>query len=382
VPDFGAAARADFLLDPSVAILNHGSFGATPRVVMDAAETWRRRMEEDTTGFVRRIWPGAVAAARAAAAAFLKTDPDGLVLVDNATQGANAVLRSMDFGPGDEILSTSHGYRAVGKTIDYVCSRTGAVARAVELPYPAISDDAVVATVEAALTACTKLLVVDHITSPTALVLPVKRLVASARARGVPVLVDGAHAPGQLDLDLGDIGADFYVGNAHKWLFAAKGAAVLAVAPEWRAHIHPTTISHGLGQGLGAEFDWTGTRDVGAWLSIPEALAYGAGHGWAAIRAHNDALAERAARLIADAYGTEIGGPRAMRAHLASIRLPLDGPCDQNRAMALSAALYERERIQVAAMAHGGALWVRVSAQIYNSIDQYERLARIDWRAL
>jgi isopenicillin-N epimerase len=380
--EFGAACRDEFLLDPAVTVLNHGSFGATPRAVMDAAEGWRRRMEADTTGFIRRIWPSAVAAARNAAAAFLKADPDGVVLVDNATQGANAVLQSLAFAPGDEIAMTTHGYRAVAKTVELVCRRTGAFPRVVALPFDGISDDAVVASVGAAIGPRTKLVIVDHITSPTALVLPVARLVAEARRHGVPLLVDGAHAPGQVELDLGALDADFYVGNAHEWMFAGKGAAILSVAARWRGRIHPTSISHGLDKGLHAEFDWTGTRDVGSWLSIPDAIAFGTRYGWSRIRAHNDGLCARAAARIAAAYGTEICGPAHMRAHLAAIRLPLDGPADEARALTLYSALYDRHRIQAPVMAFGDRLWVRVSAQIYNDMAQYERLAAVDWTAL
>ncbi|MBL8832294.1 MAG: aminotransferase class V-fold PLP-dependent enzyme [Rhodospirillales bacterium] len=379
--EFGAACRGEFLLDPAVTFLNHGSFGATPHAVMDAAEGWRRRMEADTTGFIRRIWPSAVAAARHAAAAFLKTDPEGLALVDNATQGANAVLQSLDFAPGDEIAVTTHGYRAVAKTVELVCRRTGAVPRVVALPFDGLTDDLVVAMVGAAIGPRTKLVVVDHITSPTALVLPVARLVAEAKKHGVPILVDGAHAPGQIDLDLDALDADFYVGNAHKWMFAGKGAAILSVAKRWRARIHPTSISHGLGKGLHAEFDWTGTRDVGSWLSIPDGIAFGERYGWGRIRAHNDALCARAAVRIAGAYGTEICGPAGMRAHLAAIRLPVEGPADEARAIALYGALYDRTRIQAPVMAFGDRLWVRISAQIYNDMAQYERLAAVDWRA-
>ena len=382
MPEFGAACRGEFLLDPAIAHLNHGSFGATPRAVMDAAEGWRRKMEADTTGFVRGVWPEAVAAARTAFAAFVNADPEGFVLVENATQGANAVLRSLDFSPGDEIVFTSHGYRAVTRTIEHVCRTTGAVPRIAAIPASGVDDDAVLATVGQALSPRTRLIVADHITSPTALVLPVARLVALARERGVPILIDGAHAPGQIDLDLAALGADFYVGNAHKWLFACKGAAFLSVAPEWRARVHPGTISHGYGKGLAAEFDWVGTRDVGAWLSLPDALAFGQRFGWSAIRAHNDALCARAASILTAAYGTPTTGPASMRGHLVAVALPIDGPADEARGLALYAALFERHRVRAPVMAFDGRLWVRVSAQIYNDVGQYERLAAVDWRKL
>ncbi|MBL8806054.1 MAG: aminotransferase class V-fold PLP-dependent enzyme [Rhodospirillales bacterium] len=382
MPEFGAACRGEFLLDPEIAHLNHGSFGATPRAVMESAERWRRRMEADTTGFVRGVWPEAVAAARTAMAAFVNGDPAGLVLVENATQGANAVLRSLDFVPGDEIVFTTHGYRAVTRTIEHVCRMTGAIPKVAELPAAAIDPDIVVETVGRAISPRTRLVVADHITSPTALVLPVARLVALARDHGVPILIDGAHAPGQVDLDLAALGADFYVGNAHKWLFACKGAAFLSVAPRWRDRIHPGTISHGYGKGLAEEFDWIGTRDVGAWLSLADALAFGARYGWAAIRAHNDALCARAAACLVSAYGTRASGPASMRGHLAAVMLPVDRTAEEATALALYAALFARHRVRAPVMAFDGRLWVRVSAQIYNDVGQYERLAAVDWSRL
>ncbi len=378
MPEFGLACRAEFQLDYSTAQLNHGSFGATPISVRDAAEAWRRRMEADPTHFVRRVWPDAVAAARAALAAFLNADPDGLVLVENATQGANAVLRSLDLRPRDHIVTTNHGYRAVAKTVDYVCRRSGAVH--VRLDFGRAVPNA--ADLAAQLPKRTRLLIVDHITSPSALVLPVAEILAAARKLGVPVLVDGAHAPGQLPLDLAALDADFYVGNCHKWLFAAKGAAFLSVAPAHRKWVHPPTISHGLDQGLAAEFDWTGTRDVGAWLSIPDGLAFGTRFGWPDIRAHNNALAAAMAARLAAAFGTEILGPPEARAHLAAIRLPLGRACDETRAAALLARLYDVGRVQAPIMAFENALWVRVSAQIYNVPADADRLAGIDWAAL
>jgi len=369
--EFGRGCRSEFRLDHAVAQLNHGSFGATPLVVLDAAEAWRRRMEDDTTHFVRRIWPGAIAEARQKLAAFLNADADGLVFVDNATQGANAVLRSLDLRPGDVVATTEHGYRAVAKTIDYVCRRTGAA-------HLRLAQTLAPGELAASLPPQTKLLVLDHITSPSALVVPVAEILAAVRPLGVPVLVDGAHAPGQLALDLAALGADFYVGNCHKWLFAAKGAAFLSVARDWRGRVHPTTISHGLDQGLAAEFDWTGTRDVGAWLSVPDGIAFGASYGWDRIRAHNNALCRAMAKCLADAYGTEIRGD----AHMAAIRLPLSGTLDEARALRLAARLYDRVQVQAPVMAFDGALWVRVSAQIYNTAADGDRLADADWPAL
>ncbi|MFM7347458.1 MAG: aminotransferase class V-fold PLP-dependent enzyme [Tagaea sp.] len=372
----------DFLLAPGTIQLNHGSFGATPAPVMAAAEKWRRDFEADPTHFMRKLWAPSLAVARAKLAAFLNADPEGLVFVMNASDGANAVLRSLAFAPGDEILTASHGYRAVTRTVQHVCAMTGAAHRVLDIPYPLSDESQILAPIEAALSSRTRLIVVDHITSPTACVLPVARIQAMARLRGIPVLIDGAHAPGQLALDLKALDPDFYVGNCHKWLFAAKGAAFLSVAPQFRARLHPGTISHGYGQGLAAEFDWVGTRDVGAWLSVPDGIAYGEAIGWAQLRGRNDAMIDEAVAVLSKAWGTRIGTPKGMRAHMGAVEIPLDGPADEARAQKLWTRLYEVHRIQMPVIAFAGCLWARPSAQIYNESAHYAALARVDWRKL
>lgn len=373
---------SDFILAPGTIQLNHGSFGGTPVAVMDSAECWRREFEADPTHFMRKRWADEIAKSKAALAEFLNADPAGLVFVMNASEGANAVLRSLSFAPGDEIMTTSHGYRAVTKTVQHVCAQTGAAHRIVDIPYPLTDDAAILAPIEAALSPRTRLIVIDHITSPTAAVMPVAKIQAMARLRGIPLLIDGAHAPGQLALDLKALAPDFYVGNCHKWLFAAKGAAFLSVAPKFRALLHPGTISHGYGQGLAAEFDWVGTRDVGAWLSVPDGIAYGAKLGWAKLRARNDGLIDQAVTLLARAWGTRIGAPQGLRAHMGAVEIPLGGAADEARAQKLWTRLYEAHRIQMPVIAFAGVLWARPSAQIYNELPDYEALAKVDWAKL
>lgn len=373
---------SDFALAPGTIQLNHGSFGATPIPVMDAAERWRREFEADPTHFMRKRWAPSLAEARAKLASFLNADPEGLVFVTNASEGANAVLRSLAFAPGDEILTTSHGYRAVTRTVQHVCARSGAAHRVAEIPYPLSEESQIVGPIAAAMSSRTRLVVIDHITSPTASVLPVAEIQALARRRGIPVLIDGAHAPGQLALDLRALDPDFYVGNCHKWLFAAKGAAFLSVAPKFRALLHPGTISHGYGQGLAAEFDWVGTRDVGAWLSVPDGIAYGEKLGWAGLRARNDRLIDQAVALLAKSWGTRIGAPQGLRAHMGSVEIPLAGPADEARAQKLWTRLYDVHRIQIPVIGFAGSLWARPSAQIYNELPDYEALAKVDWRQL
>jgi isopenicillin-N epimerase len=373
---------SDFILSPDTIQINHGSFGATPIPVLDAADAWRRKFEADPTHFMRRLWAPSLADAKAKLAAFLNADTQGLAFVMNASDGANAVLRSLDFAPGDEILVTSHGYRAVSKTVEHVCRRSGATARIVDIPFPLTGPEAVVDAVDTSTTSRTRLIVVDHITSPTAAVFPVAAIQTRARKRGVPVLIDGAHAPGQVPLDIAALAPDFYIGNCHKWLFAVKGAAFLYAAPPFRARLHPGTISHGYGQGMEAEFDWVGTRDVGAWLSVPDGIAYGETRGWSQLRQRNNDLASDAAKLLAQVWGTRIGTPDSMRAHMASVEIPLTGPADEARAQKLWSRLYDTHRIQMPVIAFAGALWARPSAQIYNRAADYEALAKVDWRKL
>lgn len=347
--------------------MNHGSFGATPLSVRQAQNDWRDRMEAQPTRFMSQL-PGLLRAAADRLGAFLGANGPDIAFVDNATTGCNAVLRSLTLLPGDEILVLSHGYGAVRNTVRFVAERAGARITEAPVPFPAFDDTAMVAAVAAALTPRTRLAVIDHITSHSALVLPAARIVTACRAAGVPVLIDGAHAPGQIDVDLTAIGADYYTGNAHKWLCAPKGSAFLWVNPERQAGLHPTTISHGYGDGFLAEFDWTGTRDPSAALSVPAALDFHARLGGAALRARNIALAAQGAAVIAHRLNTETvatGGAMGL------VRLPWNGPPLSLRARLLAAGT------DAPVHALGGANWLRLSAFAYNDLDNFVRLGNI-----
>ena len=374
---FGDAIRGEFALEPDIAFLNHGSYGATPRRVLAAAEEWRRRMEAQPVRFMQRELPDALRAAAGELARFLGAAGDDLVFVDNATTGVNAVLRSLELTPADEVLFLSHVYGAVRNTIAHVCARTGAKPLEVAVPFPLAGAEEVLAPVAKAITARTRIAVLDHVTSSTALVLPIDRLIELCHARDVAVLVDGAHAPGMLALDLAALGADWYVGNCHKWLFAPKGCGLLWAAPCRRAGLHPTVISHGFGHGFTQEFDWTGTRDGSAWLAVTAALDFLRALGPAAVRAHNHALAIEAAKLINDAWWTPIGGPPAMLGSMAALRLAVAAPATREAAAAIHDRLWDEHRIEAPVMPFGQHLWVRISAQVYNSIDDYRRLAAV-----
>ncbi len=370
---YGAGLRDRWSLESGMRFLNHGSFGATPIAVQQVQEDWRRRMERQPVRFMRELGPRLRAAA-ARLAAFVGADADGLVFVENATQGANAVLRSLRFRPGDRIVATDHIYNAVRTTLAHLAERAGIVVDTVALGLPVASAEAVVAAVDAALAAApTRLLVIDHVASASALVLPAAELVARAHARGVPVLVDGAHAPGMLDLDVGALGADWYVGNCHKWLCAPKGAGFLHAAPHARADLHPTTVSHGYLDGLAAEFDWIGTRDPSSWLSVPAAIDFHEELGGAALRARNHGLATAAAAALAAELGTETGAPAGLFGSMATVRLPTDG--DPGRVGPIGDALWQRHRIEVPVMPLAGRLWLRLSAAAYTDPQDFSGLA-------
>jgi isopenicillin-N epimerase len=372
----GRAVRHEWLLDPDFVSVNHGSFGATPRIVQAAQRDWQQRMEAQPGRFFRAVLPQALRHAAGRLAAFLGADGKDIAFVENATAGCNAVLRSLELAAGDEVLVLTHGYGAVRNTVRHVTERVGARMTEAVVPFPRPDADAIVAAIEAALTPRTRLAVIDHITSGSALVLPLEGIVAACHAMNVPVLVDGAHGPGHVALDLRSLGADWYVGNCHKWLCAAKGCGFLWAAPERQAGLHPVTISHGFGNGFLAEFDWTGTRDCSAWLSVDVAIDFHARLGGAALRARNVALAAEAAGLLSRRLNTEVGAGGALAGAMGLVRLPLTeavtpGLSDRIRERLLAAGT------DAPTHAIDGGLWLRLSAHGYNEIGDYEKLAEI-----
>ena len=376
LPALGTAIRHEWPLDWRFLTVNHGSFGATPLVVSAAQDAWRRRLEEQPSRFMRRVLPDALRHAASRLAEFVGAKGEDIAFVENATVGCNAVLRSLRFQPGDEILMLSHVYGAVRNTINYVAERSGARVVEATLPFPNASADAIVASVANALSTRTKLAVLDHITSASALVLPIERMAAACHAAGAPVLVDGAHGPGQVRLDLPSLGVDWYVGNCHKWLMSAKGCAFLWARPDRQEDLHPVTISHGFNKGFLAEFDWTGTRDPSAFLAVDAAIDFHQRLGGSMLRARNAALASAGAAHLAARLGTESGAAGDLTAAMAVIRLPIGGPATQERAVALRGHLLDAET-DAPLHAQGGAIWLRISAQAYNELADYERLGDI-----
>lgn len=380
-PALGTAIRHEWPLDDGWLTVNHGSFGAAPKAVLAAQDAWRRQLEAQPVRFMRRVLPKALRHAADRLGAFMGARGEDVAFVENATVGCNAVLRSLRFAPGDEILVLDHGYAAVRNAARHLAERAGAAVVEVALPFPRPDADAVVACVASVLTPRTRLAVLDHITSPSALLLPLARLVAVCRAAGAAVLVDGAHGPGQVALDLPAIGADWYTGNGHKWLSTPKGCGFLWARPERQAELHPVTISHGFGKGFTTEFDWTGTRDPSAFLAIEAALDFHERLGGPALRARNRALAAEATALLVRRLGTEAGGGAEFSAAMGLVRLPLEGPGTAERALFLRERLLDA-KTDAPLMALGGAIWLRLSAHAYNELADYEKLAEIVLRTI
>lgn len=382
-----AAMREHFLLDPDLVFLNHGSFGACPREVFAEYQRWQLEMERNPVEFLGRRSAALLRAAREALAAHLGARADDLVFVPNATAGVNSVARALALQPGDEVLATDHEYGACDATWQLVCQAAGAHYRRVTIPLP-FEPETFVQCVMDAVTPRTRLIFASHITSTTALIFPVQALCAAARAQGVRTLVDGAHAPGQIALDLAAVGADFYTGNCHKWLCAPKGAGFLHVRPERQAEVQAPVISWGYvaeaaGSGGHTGFDayvgssllerrlqWQGTRDISAFLAVPAALDFLARHDWPRRRAqcHERALALQGRVLAHNGLA-----PIAPDAAIGQM-VPIPVRCHD--AEGLRRRLFEQHRIEVPVTQHAGQTFVRVSVQPYNTEAELDALVQ------
>lgn len=375
--------RALWTLDPEVVFLNHGSFGATPRRVLEAQTAWRARLEREPVLFLARDLPELARVVRERVATFLGADPAGLVPIGNATTGVATVLANLDWQAGDEIVLADSAYFAVKQACRALADRYGVRVVEAVVPFPIERPDQATAAFVAAMTERTRLVIVDHVVSALAIVLPVGEIVAAAHARGITVLVDGAHGPGQLPLDLDAIGADFYTGNLHKWVCSPKGTAILYAAAPWRDRLHPLAISHHYKSGLHAEFDWTGTTDPSAWLAVSDAMDVLAELGWDALRANNHASVQRGRTLVAEALGATLPHPDDPALYGSMAVIPVDwATTTRARPAELTARLYEQHRIEVPFTTYDERVWVRISGQAYNAPSDYARLAEVlrTWR--
>jgi len=375
--DDWASVRSNWTLDPEVTFLNHGSFGATPRPVLEAQARLRAEMERQPVQFLDRTLRARLDAALAVVGRLLGAEVRDLAFVPNATYAINSVVQSLTFGPGDELLIVEHGYPAIIKTLMRAADRTGATLVRLPIAFPKESTDEIAETIIGAINHRTRLVVLDQITSPTAMILPATSIVKACRERGVLVMVDGAHAPGMVPVELNSMQPDFWTGNLHKWVCAPKGAAVLYVRPELASRIAPAVTSHYYGAMFPEEFFWTGTDDPTAHLSAPAAIEFMGSLGWARLHAHNHALARYGRRVIAEAIDGGLPVPDGPQCYGAMALIEITNrfnPPTIEEARAMQAALYERDRIEVPFMQVDGRTFVRISAQAYNAPQQYERL--------
>ena len=372
-----ANLKSEWLLDPKIAFLNHGSFGAVPKCVFVEQMRWRLRIEAEPIELLGRRAAELLEESRRAVGQWLGMAADDFGFLTNATEGINAVLQSIPLRPTDELLTTTHVYHAVRQAMKHAAGQAGAGYREVDIPLPVRSSDEVAERVLAAIAPATRLLVIDHITSPTAIIFPVERIAAECARRGVDVLIDGAHAPGMLPLDVPRIGAAYYAGNLHKWACAPKGCAFLWVRPDLQSGIHPLIVSHYLGEGFAREFGWQGTRDISGWLAVSRAIEFMSGLGWDNVMSHNRAMAAWAQALLCEAWSVKpISGDESMIGSMATIPLPpvLSG-LDEAEVTRLQKRLYEEHRVEAPLMRWGGQTYVRPCCQVYNVSGDYERLA-------
>ena len=365
---FGRALRSLWDLDRAGVFLNHGSFGACPRAVQEAQARWRAAMESQPDRFFREeVSPeaagGALRASAARLATFVGATPASLAFVENATSGVQAALASVPLERGDRILITDHTYNAVRLMAEARCAETGASTQVLKLPE--VPDaDRIVASFDTAIAPEVKLAIVDHITSPSAIVMPLARLIPILRRHGARVIVDGAHAAGQVELDVEAVGADWYASNAHKWLYAPRGCALLHARGDAAALTRPLVVSHHVAMGFPLSFDWVGTRDVTPWLAVPAAIDFLEALGPPELRAHCSRLIDIATGKL-QRVGAEPVCARDLCASMRSFRLPQRRAATRDDARGLMRTLWEESRVQAMAVELGGHLLFRISAQAY-----------------
>ena len=368
-----ALPRTEWLIDPGTAYLNHGGFGALPVPVAAAADALRREVEANPTDLFMRAWQGRVDDVRSRVAALLHARTDDLVFVPNATTGSATVLSSLALAAGDEIVVTDHRYPAVRSQVDVLAERRGVVVREAHVPVDVATTDEIRDRILGQVTQHTKLVVLDHIASATGFRFPVEQLIPAIHEAGPLVLVDGAHAPGQVDVDLDALGADFWSGNMHKWVCSPRACAALRVAPKWQAVVRPLVASHDYKHGFRPAFDWTGTLDPIPLLAVPAALDFWESLGWEAVRAEQRRLVGDGARLVAQRIGTRVAVADEFTASMRLVELPRPIAIDEG--IDLMHRLTTEHKVTVYVTHHAGTSYVRMAGQLYNSPDDYDRLA-------
>ena len=368
-----------YLLDPDVVYLNHGSFGAVPRPVFENYQHWQRELEANPVHFLGRRTPELLAAAREKLGAFINASANDLTFVPNVTYGLNIVARSLDLKEGDVVLTTDHEYGAIDRTWRFNCEKSGARLLNQPIAVPVAEPANVVEQIWSAVDERTKVISLSHITSPSALILPIEEICRRAREAGIVTVVDGAHAPGQLDLDLEKIGADFYCGNCHKWLSSARGAGFLYARPERQALLEPLVVSHGWEREdpgpsrFQGYFTWVGTIDPAAYLSVPAAIDFHQQNDWPNVRQACHRLLKESEERILAMSGLPAISPPSMWAQMRLVLLPGNVESYQR--------LWEEDRIVIPVGQHRGQPGIRISIQAYNSPADLERLIQALQRA-
>ena len=375
-------------LDTDCVFLNHGSFGATPYEIRQEQRKWQDLLEDEPVRFYEDLAMEFMENSRKALAIMLECDAEDLALVENATTGVNTVLRSLEFNAGDEILVPDHAYQACRNAIDFVAQRWGVKVVTVNIPFPIEGPQTAFDIIMAGVTERTVLAMIDTVTSPTGLLMPFEQLTKELEAKGVAVLLDAAHGIGMIPLSLDKLGASYSTSNCHKWMCAPKGSAFLHVRKDLQHDIHPLTISHGMTFPLGDttrfrhEFDWTGTRDISAACSIPATIEYMENMvdgGWPAIMKHNHDLAMEGRRILCERLGLDEPCPEDMIACIATLELPEGGDAGipLHEPDPLHKVLQDKYGIQVPVWSWESpkGRYIRISAQLYNHVDEYHYLA-------
>ena len=357
-------------LEADMVFLNHGSYGATPKEILSEQQRWRDRLESQPCRFINHEAPPAIRHSASQLANFLNAAPDDIVFVENTTSGINAVLNSISFEAGDEVLVSDHIYNAVRNSILFQIESIGAKLVVASVGLPLSNEKEIVDKFCIGINKKTRLIVVDHVASVSGVVFPVSSIAKKAQEKNIPVLVDGAHAPGMLDLDVPSLGVDWYVGNCHKWLCSPKGAAFIWARKDKQTNLHPTAISHDLGKGFTFEFDKIGTRDASPWLCVPSAIEFHQKIGGAGIRQRNHEVVVSAACRLAALWQTELGAAPNLFGSLATIRIPNKLDPTRESADHIKNWLWKEKRAEVHVMPFCDHLWVRLSVHAYNTEDE------------
>lgn len=383
---FGKDWLSGWMLDPAVRYLNHGTVGATPRRVLERQQALRDEMERGPSAFllrevVRMVGEGIPGKGRLREAAsvvaeFVGAKPEDLGFVTNVTAGINAVLRAIPFQPGDEILLLDQAYGAIAHGAREIGRGQGATLRRATLPLPLLDEEQAIKAVESAISPRTRLAILDHVTSSSALLLPIEEMVRAVQKRGVPVLVDGAHAPGAVPVDVSRISAEWYAANLHKWAWSPRSCGFLHARADQRAGLHAPILSWGLDQGLAPEFDWQGTFDPTPMLSAPEGIMMLKELGLSEVQRYNHAFAWRAANALRQQLGASLLAPESMVGTMSTVILTPDFGSTAADAFRLRDRLLFEERIEVQVHEAGGRIHLRVSGQIYNDDEDIEALLR------